>query len=264
MPALHGSHALVTGASSGIGQALASELSRRKVRVSIAARRSDELAQLVDAIRLKGGEAQAFTVDLSQPGAARDLAQRVQEQVGDIDLLVNNAGVSGGVSLFADKTPEELRRTAEVNFVAPMELAHAVLPGMLQRRHGSIVSVSSINAFMVLPKTSTYVATKRALTAIDEVLRIETAGMGVHVMTVFPGPVDTPMLRSTMAADDRAAQMAKLPVGTVEELARRICRGVEREQDMLVYPQSYALSRWVGPMLGLTLKRLAVPLRLNR
>jgi short-subunit dehydrogenase len=252
---LSGMHALVTGASSGIGEALAIELGRAACKVSLSARRRDRLDAVADAIRGAGGEARVFPADLARPGSARALAAEVAREAGPVDLLVSNAGTNGGISNLADKSAEEVRQALELNLAAPLELAHAVLPGMIARGGGTIVSIASVAACFPAPGTSTYVATKRALAALDEVLRVEGRAHGVHVLTVFPGPVDTAMLRATIAADPLAAQMSWMPTGDVATLAKKIRRALERRDGVLVYPEVYGGLRWIAPWMGRLLER---------
>lgn len=260
---LTGAHALVTGASSGIGEAIALELAARGARVSIAARRRERLEALAARIHEKGGTAEIFETDLGKRGAARKLAQEAAKRCGPVEVLVNNAGVSGGLESFSEKTARSVRRTMEINLMAPMELAHEVIGTMVDRDHGAIVSVSSVSAFFPAPGTTTYVATKRGLWGLDDVLRAELAGSGVHVLSVFPGPVQTDMLRAAFETPT-GAQMKRMPRGTPEELARLVCEGIEKRRNHLVYPGAYALTRWLTPLLGAGLPAVSGLLGLNR
>lgn len=251
----HGKHALVTGASSGIGEGVALELARAGARVSLAARRAEQLADLARRIHEAGGVAEVLPADLSVPGSGRELGRRALA-LGQVDVLVNNAGTLGGVSVFVDKTPEQLREAAELNFVQPMELLHIVLPTMIARGSGSVVSVSSVSAFAATPKSSTYIATKRAIAALDEVLRTELHDKCVHVLTVYPGPVTTPMLTQSLAGDPFTSNLRFLPTGDVTTLARKIRRAIERRQDVVVYPASFGGLRWTSPMIGPAMQAL--------
>lgn len=260
---LIGSHALVTGASSGIGEAIALELAAKGARVSLAARREENLADLAGRIRARGGTAEIFPTDLTKKGAPRKLAKDAEKKLGPVDILINNAGDSGGIEMFQDKTPEAVRRTIELNFAVPTELAHAVIGGMIDRDHGTLVSVASVSAFFPSPRASTYVATKRGLWGLDEVLRCELAGSGVNVLTVFPGPVQTDMLQKALDSD-YGAQMKRMPRGNVTELAQLVRQAIEERRANLVYPGSYAAIRWLTPFLGAALPSLSGPLGFNK
>lgn len=259
-----GRHVLVTGASSGIGETLAIELAARGAKVSVAARRVEKLEGVVEAIRGAGGEANAIRADLSLPGSGLELARRVRDDFGHVDILVNNAGVSGGVNQFLEKSPAEIRECIEVNFAQPMALTHQLMPGMVERGYGCLVSIATASVFFPTNLASVYIATKRALASIDEILRIELAGSGVHVLTVYPGPVDTPMLTKLMATDKRAAAVLGPFKGTTEKLAKLTARAIERERESVVYPAQFGVGRWVSPIMGTLMARLSAPLGLNR
>ena len=273
---ISGRHALVTGASSGIGEALALELGARGAKVTVAARRVEKLESVVNAIREQGGEANAIRADLSLPGSGLELARRVRDDFGHVDILVNNAGVSGGVSQFVEKNPAEIRECIEVNFAQPMALTHQLIPGMVERGYGCLVSPRATkgsarwpswptaSVFFPTNLASVYIATKRALASIDEVLRIELAGSGVHVLTVYPGPVDTPMLTKLMATDQRAAMVLGPFKGTTDKLAKLTAKAIERKRDSIVYPMQFGLGRWVSPIMGTIMARISAPLGLNR
>jgi len=253
---LKGLHAVVTGASAGIGEATAKEFARAGVKVSLVARRRERLEALAAEVkRLGAAAAHVFPADLSVPGQAAKLAAEIEKSAGPVDILVNNAGQSGGVSTFADADPKDLRSAIEVNFSSPVELARALLPGMLARGKGALVSVSSGFAFVAVPGSAIYCSTKAALSMLDDVLRSETHGTGVHVLSVYPGPVDTDMLRGTAKALGSDG-LPPVPKGTPDELARRIRAALEKGQETLHYPAVYAVAPVLGPAAAPLLKRI--------
>jgi NADP-dependent 3-hydroxy acid dehydrogenase YdfG len=136
--------AIVTGASSGIGAATARELARRGARVVLAARRIDALEALERAIAAAGGEAVSIPTDVTEPTQLAQLVERTEAAFGRIDVLINNAGANWLKPLVAGD-PAELARLVEVNLLGAILLTRAVLPGMLERRHGAIVSVGSLS-----------------------------------------------------------------------------------------------------------------------
>jgi short-subunit dehydrogenase len=131
-----------------------------------------------------------------------------------------------------------------LNFLSPVRLMRAVLPGMLARRSGVIVNVTSLAALVAIPDWIYQAASKTASATFSEALRVETKGSGVHVMTVYPGMTDTPMAQGGLDAYGRAGLAAMIPLGDSAVLARRLRRAVERRNKRLIYPRFYALARW--------------------
>jgi NADP-dependent 3-hydroxy acid dehydrogenase YdfG len=182
--------ALVTGASRGIGLAVAKALAASGWRVGLVARGTPALAE---AARAVGGGASPMACDVSDERALRALVDRVGESFGGApDVLVNSAGVFAlAPAHVADTT--DFERALEVNLVGPFRLVRAFLPSMRQRRSGHVVSIGSIADRVALPGNSGYAASKFGLRGFHEVLRAELAGSGVRATLVSPGPVDTAM-----------------------------------------------------------------------
>jgi len=179
---IQGAVALVTGASSGIGWAAARRLAQAGARVVAHGRDGDRLAELS---RLTG--AAVVTGDLSDPAAAA----AVVHQAGAVDILVNNAGI-GWAGAFPDMSGSDVALLVGVNLTAPIELTRAVLPGMLARRTGHLMFVTSIAGRMGVAGEAVYSATKAGLDVFAESLRFELTGTAVQVSVVVPGVVDTP------------------------------------------------------------------------
>jgi short-subunit dehydrogenase len=188
--------AIVTGASSGIGAATARELARRGATVVLAARRVNELKAQEEAIRGAGGEAISIPTDVGDPALVALLADRTTVAFGRVDVLVNNAGVNWTRPL-ADTASEDVIRFLNVNLVGAMLLTHAVLPGMLERKHGAIVSVASLAGRVAIEPL--YSATKYGLRGFSLALRRQVAGTGVSVSLVSPGNIQTAMTRDVQA-----------------------------------------------------------------
>jgi short-subunit dehydrogenase len=180
---LRGAVALVTGASSGIGQALAVRLVASGARVFAAGRNEKGLAALSGATPL--------VADLAEPSSPERLARQVLDAAGRVDLLVNNAG-SGGVGPLAEQSPAALDQLLTVNLRAPIQLTRAVLPGMLEQGGGGLVFVTSIAGRLGVREEAVYAAAKAGLDMFAESLRFEVAGSGIGVTVVVPGVVDTP------------------------------------------------------------------------
>jgi short-subunit dehydrogenase len=178
---IQGSVALVTGASSGIGWAVAQRLAAAGARVVAHGR---DAARLADLSRATG--ALVVTGDLADPRSAAAVAQ----QAGDVDILVNNAGI-GWAGPFPEMTGEQVARLVAVNLTGPIELTRALLPGMLARGSGHLTFVTSIAGRTAVAGEAVYSATKAGLDAFADSLRFELAGTSVEVSVVVPGVVDT-------------------------------------------------------------------------
>ena len=195
-PALTGEVAIVTGASSGIGAATARELARRGATVVLAARRVGLLEAQVRSIREAGGEAIAVPADMADASDVMMLADRAYAAFGRVDVLVNNAGAFWSRSL-ASSSPDQITGLAQVNLIGAMLLTRAVLPGMLERRRGAIISVGSLSGRVAMEPL--YSATKYGLRGFSLALRRQLAGTGISVSLVSPGNINTEMTRHITA-----------------------------------------------------------------
>jgi len=217
----------VTGASSGIGAALARQLAASGVAVGLTARRAEALDALAREIRDRGGVAVVATADATDPAAIRSAFARLAEQLGPIDLLIANAGV--GLSTPAlGFSAETFAQMVRVNLIAPAYAIEAVLPEMLRRGRGHLVGISSLAAYRGLPGTSGYCATKAGLSTLLEGLRAELQGRGIAVTTVHPGFVRTPM---TEGKDRHQPFMME-----VEPAARAILKGIAARRRYVAFP----------------------------
>ena len=187
--------ALITGGGRGIGRAIALQLAQCGVRVAGAARSETELAETRSAIAAAGGRAHAIVADLAAPGAGTALARRALDELGRVDILINNAGVVAPLGASTGIDPHAFARAFTVNVISPAELAFALLPGMLERRWGRVVNVSSgiVAGPAAMVGANAYAATKAALEAHTVNLAAELAGTGVTVNAFRPGSVDTAM-----------------------------------------------------------------------
>jgi len=232
---LDGEVAVVTGASSGIGAATARELGRRGAAIVLAARRGDALEAEAQAIRDAGGEAIAVPTDVTDGAQLRQLADRAIAAFGRVDILVNNAGASWSRPL-ASSRPDDVVELIEVNLLGAMLLTRAVLPGMLERRHGSIVSVVSLSGRVAMEPL--YSASKYGLRGFSLALRRQLAGTGVSVSLVSPGQIRTAMTSHV------AARMPgpELVATTIAELVTRPRREV-------VVPRRHYAIAWLEQLL---------------
>jgi NAD(P)-dependent dehydrogenase (short-subunit alcohol dehydrogenase family) len=198
LPALDGTKILVTGASSGIGAALAPMLAQRGATVAIAARRTDRLSGVLDACREastgdRGGDGaghRMWSVDLSDPDAAARLAIEAWDAFGHLDAVVNNAArpMRRPVQRLTVDVVEDVMRT---NFLSPVALSLAVLPRMLERDRGVIVNVGSLAGRVGSPREAAYAASKYALHGWSEVMAVDLWSTGVEVRLIVPGAIAT-------------------------------------------------------------------------
>lgn len=240
---------LLTGASSGIGWALAKELARAGARVALSGRREDALTQLALQIRLAGGAADVLAADLSVRGAATELGKRARATMGHVDVLVNNAGVGMAAAQWVGGDGDVARALFETNYWSAVALTAELAPDMKARGEGAIVNVASMGAVLPFPMTGHYGSSKAALAVASDALRLELRGSGVGVMLVLPGPVETAMLAEAKQIEGLEGVLSLSRPGDAGTLARLITRGLERRQRELVYPRSLWLTR-VLPAVG--------------
>jgi short-subunit dehydrogenase len=245
-------HAIVTGASSGIGEAIARELVAAGWQVTMVARRRDRLEAIAAEL---GPAAEVVVADLC---AIEDLRSWLASLGKPIDLLVNNAGTVA-VGPFVDIDPADARRVFDLDLIVPLALCRAALPEMLARGAGTIVNVASTGALGPSPGMVDYCAAKAGLGAASEALRGELRGTGVQVVTVYPGPTDTPMLRTATAGYPDVRAVRSLPSGTPAALARRIRRAVERHRARVIYPRVYTFFRYFPSVVRRLLDRFTPP-----
>lgn len=185
---LHHRTAIVTGASRGVGPYIAAALANQGMNLVLAARTEAELKKVADEITANGVRAVAVPTDITDEDARSALISTAEEELGAIDVLVNNAGIDA-ISEFHKLEGEDIQQLTGVNLVAPVELTRLVMPGMLERGRGHIVNVSSTVAKMRAPYAVVYSATKAALIQFTVGLREEYRGSGVSASAVLPGGI---------------------------------------------------------------------------
>ncbi|HEX9400929.1 MAG TPA: SDR family NAD(P)-dependent oxidoreductase [Anaeromyxobacter sp.] len=238
---LDGQVAVITGGSRGLGLVLAREFGRRGMRVVICARDEEELERARAGLAAEGVEATALPCDVTDDEGMAGLIADVEENIGPVDLLVNNAGIIqvGPAELM---TLDDYRRAMEVMFWGALNAAEAVLPRMRTRRRGTIVNVTSIGAAVGIPHLAPYDAAKFAQRGWSEALGAEMARYGITVVTVVPGLMRTGSFGHALVKGRRYAEAslfslaASLPLLTLsaERAARRIVRAVEHGERFVV------------------------------
>jgi short-subunit dehydrogenase len=187
---LRGLRVLITGASQGIGRALAEAAAGRGARVLAAARSGALLAELAASVRSAGGVIETVEADITDAEGRQRMVRAAEQQFGGLDVLVNNAGI-GATGHFADATPERLRKIMEVNFFGLTETTRVCLPLLKKGKSPAIVNISSIAGKRGIPARSEYSASKFAVQGFSEALRAEIQKDGVEVLVVCPGLTQT-------------------------------------------------------------------------
>lgn len=242
---LIGRHVLITGASRGIGAAMARRFAAKGGRVSLVARDLGRLEELAE--ELKGD---VFPADLSNQREVNDLINRVEEGAGPIDVLVNNAGMATTAWL-TDLDGEEIRAVARLNLEAPMVLTAQVLPGMLARGRGHLVYTSSLAGTGGFPGLTVYGATKAGLSNFVAALRLELKGTNIGTTLVAPGPVETAMLdqldgESSLAPTMlRLRQLQLIPTKSPDRLAQRTVSAVIAGRRHVRSPRRLSVHFWL-------------------
>jgi short-subunit dehydrogenase len=182
---------LVTGASSGIGEATARRYGASGARVLLLARNAERLDDVAHAIRKDGGAASPYPVDLADSGAIEEVSARIASEAGTPDILINNAGAGRWLPLI-ETTAEEVLAMIEVPYLAAFNLTRAFLPKMLARRSGAIACITSPASYVAWPNAAAYTAARAALRGFTEALRADVKGSGLTVTLVVLGVVDSP------------------------------------------------------------------------
>jgi short-subunit dehydrogenase len=240
---------VVTGASSGIGRALAVELGRRGARLGLMARREEELLKTAEAVERAGGQALAAAVDVRNADDVRRAADRVRSLWGRVDVLIANAGMSTTTGA-TDLRAAEAGDVISINVIGVVNSVAAVLPEMIAQRSGHLVAISSLAAYRGLPKSGAYSASKAAVSTFFESLRVDLRRSRIDVTVIHPGFVRTPMT---------AGRRKKLPfLLEVDDAACRIIRAVERRARTYAFPwQLAAVVRFIKHMPGRLYDRFA-------
>ncbi len=251
-------HVIVTGASSGIGEAIARAYLRRGASLTLVARRK---AQMVALAGEHIDRCHVVEADLADYRRAADWVDEAVAKLGPVDVLVNNAGIQV-VRRTVDTSFGDGERQIHLNTLAPLRITTHLLPSMIVRGKGTIVDIASMAGIAPTPGMYFYNASKAGLAAASESLRGEIRGTGVHVLTVYPGPVRTAMETAGRAAYVETTLSRLLtPVGEADVLARLVVRGVETRRHRIVYPALYGLSRHFPNATRFVLDRFTPPLK---
>jgi NAD(P)-dependent dehydrogenase (short-subunit alcohol dehydrogenase family) len=253
MSRLSGRGAVVTGAASGIGEALAHALAARGAKLLLADVDAARLAAVADALRAGGASCEAMACDIADPAAAPALAERAIALWGGADIVVNNAGVAlvGPVETMPEP---DARWLMDINFWGVVRGCRAFVPQLRDRPGATLVNVSSVFAFVAPPTQAMYAASKAAVRAFSDVLREEVREAGIRVLTVHPGGIRTRIVESarvidlSVAADSKAgldAQFRRTARTTSAQAAEAIVRALERGDTRLLIGVDARLGDWM-------------------
>jgi NADP-dependent 3-hydroxy acid dehydrogenase YdfG len=232
---LHGKVAVVVGASSGIGAAVARTLSREGAHVALAARRKPELLEVQESLEENGSRSLIAVTDVTDREQVKDLVDLTEDELGPVDILVNCAGVMY-FTLMKNLREDEWERTVDVLCKGMLNCVGAVLHGMLDRGRGHILTISSDAGRKVFPGLAAYSGGKFFVEAVSQGLRLETAGTGLKVTTVQPGNVATELL--AMSGDEEALEEYAQPTGArtldPEDVAASVVHALKQPEHVAV------------------------------
>jgi short-subunit dehydrogenase len=222
---------MITGASSGIGRGLAVELARRGAKVGLVARRAEVVQEVVREIGDVGSRAVALPADVQDANSLSAAADKLREQFGPIDILIANAGI-GPTRDAAEINAAEVAGVINVNVIGAANSAAAVIPEMVARGSGQLVVISSLAAYRGLPRSAAYCASKAAVSAFFESLRLDLEPRGIDVTIIHPGFIKTPLTAG------RDAQMPFLM--ELNDAVKKMARAIEKRRKRYSFPWQLA------------------------
>jgi 3-hydroxybutyrate dehydrogenase len=230
-PKLAGKIALITGASRGIGVAIARAFTTEGASVALAARSADDLAELASGLQKAGSRAESFVCDVTNADQVQELPELVEEKLGPIDILVNNAGVAGSHKI-ANHPDDLWQLMLDVNLTGVYRVTKAVVPGMIERQHGRIINVASVASKVGMRYMAAYTASKHGVLGFTRVLATEMSRYNITANAICPGYVDTPMT-------DFAVAFMVSRTGKSEDDARKLLEATNPQQ-RLITPEEVA------------------------
>jgi short-subunit dehydrogenase len=222
----------LTGASSGIGEALAVEIAKRGAILGLLARRAELLKELAEKCEAVGGKARVFACDVVDAEAVQRSANALRDEFGRIDILIANAGIGGKDKETQEIHPAGVKKVIDINLLGAVNSVYAVLPQMLERGSGQLVAISSLAGIRGLPKSAAYSASKAGMTALFESVRLDVQHRGIAVTIIQPGFIKTPLT---------AGRKNKLPfVMELEDAIPLFLSAIEKKKKFAAFPWQLA------------------------
>jgi uncharacterized protein len=241
---IDGKLALITGASSGMGAAIAIALAEAGARVILLARSNEKLNQVKKEITMAGGKAEIYSVDLTDKEAVKQVTDQIKSTIGIPDILINNAG-SGQWKFIHETTNEEAEAMMAMPYFAAFYITKAFLNEMVARNSGHIVNVSSVSSRFVWPGATAYHAARWAIRGFTEALRSDLYDTGIKVSLYESGKVDSPYWETNTGSDERIPKIARLiPVLTTGQVGKAMVNGIRKEKKLIVIPFMMKLIYW--------------------
>jgi len=256
---MKGSRIILTGASEGIGRALALALAARGARVALAARDRERLESLAQQCRAAGGEALAVPTDVTNQQDLEWLVAETVKTFGGVDAVIHNAGITMWSRFDALHDLSTFERLMEVNYLAPVRLTSLALPHLKTSR-GLIVAVASLAGLTGVPERSAYAGSKHAMIGFFDSLRIELAGSGVDVSVIAPDFVVSEIHKRAIGPDGEplgASPMMQAKIMTAEACAARIVRGMEKRERLVLMTTRGKWGRWLKLLAPSLIDRIA-------
>jgi NAD(P)-dependent dehydrogenase (short-subunit alcohol dehydrogenase family) len=252
---------VITGASSGIGKALALAYAARGDNIVVAARNEEEIARVAAACVSAGGKSLAVRTDVTDPAQCEALIQKSVEAFGAIDTLVNNAGISMWARFDEVTDLTIFERIMRVNYLGSVYCTHAALPH-LKRSRGLLVAVSSLTGKTGVPTRSGYAASKHAMQGFFDSLRIELIGSGIDVLVASPGFVDTGIRDRVLGPDGKPREVSPRDetkdTMSLEECTRILVRAIDRRDREVVMTSAARIGMWVKLVAPGVVDRMAL------
>ncbi|MBX3292678.1 MAG: SDR family NAD(P)-dependent oxidoreductase [Acidobacteria bacterium] len=228
----NGKRIFLTGASSGIGEALARAFAGKGAVIGLLARRGELLDRLKNDCERLGGTARVFAVDVTDGDAVQKAVDEFLHEFEHIDVAIANAGIGGNNAETRDLNPLAVKKVIDINLLGAVNTVHAVLPGMKRRNSGHIVAISSLAGFRGLPKSAAYSASKAGMTAFFESVRLDVKHSGIDVTIIQPGFIKTPLT---------AGRAAKMPfLMDLDDAVPLFVRAIERRKKFAAFPWQLA------------------------
>lgn len=227
-----GKRVFITGASSGIGSALAAALAKKGAVLGLAARRRDLLDKIAKDCEKVGATARVFSIDVTDEDAVQRSVDEMIHEFGHIDILIANAGIGGNNAETRELEPLAVKKVIDINLLGAVNSVHAVLPGMKKRGSGHLVAISSLAGFRGLPRSAAYSASKAGMTAFFESVRLDVEHLGIDVTIIQPGFIKTPLT---------SGREAKMPfIMELDDAIPLFLKAIERRKRFAAFPWQLA------------------------